>query len=178
MGIYVLLRSNNIRQILNTPDAGAIIVCIAGFGVFLVSWIGCVGALKESKCLLNSDQIKKAMAEYPKLENDDPKKEAVNVLQWSMKCCGLETGPVDWTTVNLSFARNLPMSCCYDPNDESQYHQCTLTGSPQPFQKPCVKATEETFRAYGGIISGFAMGIAVVQLIASCFACMLANAIL
>ncbi|RWS00551.1 Tetraspannin-like protein [Dinothrombium tinctorium] len=119
------------------------------------------------------------MIEYPTRAEDDPKRKAVDFLQWSMECCGIENGPEDWANIGIAqYAFELPMSCCYNPNEKNHYGRCTTTGSPQPFKKPCVQATKDNFRLYGGLISGIAIAIAVVQLIAACFACMLANAVI
>lgn len=51
-GIFVLLKARDFQDILETPDAAAILVIVVGLAVSIVAFFGCCGALQEGKCML------------------------------------------------------------------------------------------------------------------------------
>ncbi|XP_015792580.1 23 kDa integral membrane protein-like [Tetranychus urticae] len=52
LGGYFLVKSTDFKQIIDTPDTGAIVVVLTGIAVFIISFLGCFGAVKENSCLL------------------------------------------------------------------------------------------------------------------------------
>lgn len=53
-GIYLLTKSTDLKHLIDTPDTGAIIVTVTGACVFLISFFGCFGAIKENQCMLKT----------------------------------------------------------------------------------------------------------------------------
>lgn len=54
LGAYVLFQSKNWDQIVEAPDAGAILVILVGLTTFLIAFFGCCGASQESQCMLST----------------------------------------------------------------------------------------------------------------------------
>jgi CD63 antigen len=54
LGAYVLVQSKNWDQIVQAPDAGAILVVLVGLTTFVVAFFGCCGASNESQCMLST----------------------------------------------------------------------------------------------------------------------------
>lgn len=54
VGGYVLTQSKNWDQIIEAPDAGAILVILVGLTTFLIAFFGCCGASQESQCMLST----------------------------------------------------------------------------------------------------------------------------
>jgi len=54
LGGYILIQAKNWEQIVEAPDAGAILVVIVGAVTFIVAFFGCCGASQESSCMLST----------------------------------------------------------------------------------------------------------------------------
>jgi len=51
-GIFVLLKSKDFQDVLETPDAASILIIIVGLAVSIIAFFGCCGAIQEGKCML------------------------------------------------------------------------------------------------------------------------------
>ncbi|RWS07078.1 CD63 antigen-like protein [Dinothrombium tinctorium] len=194
----------------------SILVIVSGSLIFLISWAGCWGAMKEHKCLLYSygaivgglaifqlilafcligiigknsgivrDEMITSMKRYPFYKRDDEKKIAIDELQWHLSCCGWEKGPEDWKENFKNYTDELPRSCCFDPDDEEEQKEqmhnapeklCTLKTEGH-FKKGCAVEFERLFVLVIFIIFGFLAAVALIQLVAGCFACTLGAAV-
>merc|ERR1719219_2030214 len=124
-GIYGLVAKDSIMAILpNVPLTSAIYVLIAVGGVvFLTGFLGCCGAVKESKCLLMSfflivliifiveiTGVILMYVYYPKIKPEIIKvmtsDDSFDIIQKEGKCCGFD-GPDDYKTNN----KTVPASC-------------------------------------------------------------------
>lgn len=96
-------------------------------------------------------------------------------LQWQLKCCGArETS--DWGKYHGQYySRFYPKSCCFDPLDSNQGRECGSPGT-EPFRKPCVNALDDFLKVFLGICAAFILIVAIIQMVAACFACSISNA--
>jgi len=124
--------------------APAIVLLVAGGFIFVFAFLGCCGALKESKCLLilysillivlflvflvlgilsliffkndnNVETVKDEMLKSIRLYKNDPAiQESWDLVQRTFKCCGVSTGITDWVVNNEG---KIPGSCCKNEED-------------------------------------------------------------
>ncbi|KAI1295421.1 CD63 antigen [Halotydeus destructor] len=205
LGVFILVRAGDLRQVFETPDAVAILVVIIGFAIFVVAFFGCCGALQEARCLLYTYAVIVSIAflleiatailivvysaklhDYARdgmdhaVRNSDPSNPQNSVtqimdnLQWNLKCCGARDR-ADWRNYHpAQYATKYPNSCCFNPLDSAGR---TCGQDVQPFLKPCIDALDEYLKVFLAIVAGCILVIAVIQLIAACFACSIAGAV-
>ncbi|RWR98823.1 CD63 antigen-like isoform X2, partial [Dinothrombium tinctorium] len=131
--------------------------------LFLVYTLNVVGEIHK--------EIRKAMFGYKTFQENDPRRKAVDGLQWLLKCCGMDFGLIEW----LSSQKRLPKSCCFDPKDETKKNKCELGKEPAPFDIACRDVTEKTIRIFFAVVSGITVSMSIIQLVAAGYAYMLAN---
>lgn len=166
----------------------SITLIVLGSIIFVISFFGCCGAIRESHCmtitfasfLLFILLIQVAVAVYAfvvvkdadvkneytilfnKYYTDNSSKDVVDIFQSELKCCGI---------YNANDFRNetLPLSCCAQKEGG-----CSVS---KAYQKGCAEALKEAIRFIGSVLGGVAIGIAGVELIGIIFALCLANSI-
>lgn len=97
-------------------------------------------------------------------DDSDVEREAIDGLQWTFKCCGLEDKD-DWKPVNATY----PPSCC--PGfEKGKTERCT-----NPHQKACLKEVEHYFYYVANSAAIAGIIVAIVQLAAIISSCLLAK---
>lgn len=170
-----------------------ILLIVVGSLVFIIAFVGCCGALKESSCMVLSFsifliiiflcEIGIGIAGYVKhgqlgsilekgfnttMNEYEHNEEAWKLIQTELECCGTN-GPEDWKQI---FHNNtLPTACCVAlPVGQDN---CDLEHS---YTKGCMPKLLHLFESNALIIAGVGVGIALVQLIGVCYACCLYRA--
>ncbi|XP_071441500.1 CD63 antigen-like [Hetaerina americana] len=174
-------------------DVPAVVVIVLGSIIFILSFLGCCGAARESHGMLISysvllccvfvvqvviavlafvyrDSFNKIVEENLteiygdyKISSDD--KALVDDLQHAFECCGLHD-PSFWKSVSL------PQSCC----DSDYKGNCTLI-TPNRYKKGCLPTVLDVGSWAGNVVGGVAIGICVVEVVGIVFGCCLANSI-
>uniref|UniRef100_A0A1L8DK60 Tetraspanin n=2 Tax=Nyssomyia neivai TaxID=330878 RepID=A0A1L8DK60_9DIPT len=180
----------------DTVSVAPILLIIVGSVIFIISSFGCCGALKENSCMVLTFSVFLivifllefgiGIAGYVKhgqleeilekgfnstLHNYDKSidsQHAWRLIQSELSCCGIQ-GPRDWQQVFHN--SSLPNSCCVQmPTTVSE---CTIEHS---LQDGCMHKLLSLLQHNALILGGVGIGIAVVQLLAVCFACCLSRA--
>lgn len=172
----------------NNPTIVPITVVVLGSIIFIISFFGCCGAIRENQCMVSTyaffllviivlqiilavfafmyteDLANAAYDGFNKLFNQAQSSQeariAVEGIQRGLSCCG-STGPASW-------GANIPDSCCADGS------QCTIANS---FPNGCASTIHEVVNTSGLLIAWFAVCFAGIQLVGVIFACCLANSI-
>ncbi|XP_059616981.1 CD63 antigen [Phlebotomus argentipes] len=173
-----------------------ILLIIVGSIVFIIAFFGCCGAVKENSCMVLTFsvfliiifllEIGIGIAGYVKhgqledilekgfnstLHNYDKNvdsQHAWSLIQSELKCCGIQ-GPSDWQQVFHN--TTLPTSCCIEM--PVNVNQCTKEFA---MKDGCMPELLALLQKNALILAGVGIGIAVVQLLAVCFACCLSRA--
>lgn len=146
---------------------------VIGSIIFLISFFGCCGAIKESTCLtwmyaiilliililtcvlcfvyvhhIDEDQMARTQLNeaWAKQKNGT---DAMSIYQSSFKCCGI-TGPVDYTKANIT----IPESC-YNSNNNSTSTSVSHTIYPDGCLNKLTDFYENAFkfvRVFGWIL--------------------------
>ncbi|GAB0099728.1 Tetraspanin [Sergentomyia squamirostris] len=180
----------------DTVWVAPILLIVVGSVVFIIAFFGCCGAFKESSCMVLTFSVFLiiifllefgiGIAGYVKhgqleeilekgfnstLHNYDKNRDsqhAWSLIQSELKCCGIQ-GPSDWEQVFHN--STLPNSCCEEiPFNISE---CT---KEHALNSGCMPKLLELLRKNALILAGVGIGIAIVQLLAVCFACCLSRA--
>ncbi|XP_055296819.1 23 kDa integral membrane protein-like isoform X2 [Sitodiplosis mosellana] len=174
-----------------------ILLIVAGCVVFLIAFLGCCGACKESTCmiflysiiviLIVAFEVGIIVAAYVKrndVENIVDKKlnytlHKVNeidtfaaswhLLQTELKCCGIK-GPEDWDGI-LPGQNSLPASCCL----REKGAQCSK-GDASVQKDGCKAKFLDYLKSNLVTVAGVGIGVAVIQLFAIVFSCCLYSA--
>ncbi|XP_008573640.1 PREDICTED: leukocyte antigen CD37 isoform X2 [Galeopterus variegatus] len=97
------------------------VLAVSGILTMGLALLGCVGALKELRCLLSlversvQDIVKKTIQNYHANPEDTVAEESWDYVQFQLRCCGWHS-PQDWFQVlilrgNESEAHRVPCSC-------------------------------------------------------------------
>ncbi|KAL1116122.1 hypothetical protein AAG570_005617 [Ranatra chinensis] len=180
IGIWTIMDKSFINELLGTNlFMGAVYIIIAtGALVSLVAFFGCLGAIKEIKCMLLSyalfllmilvvmlvggilgyvfrDKVRHTMEQemYSAIKlyptNKDVRR-AWDDTQEILQCCGV-TSYVDWRG-------NVPISCCKDINGKKlncKDFQTTLN----VYTSGCLNVTEEFVKEHVSIIAAAAVTV-------------------
>jgi len=171
-------------QFSNAP----VFLIAVGVIVFIVGFLGCCGALRESHCMVMTYAVllgiifvleiaagalgfvykgkvkeKGNIALDRAVENykKGTEKGAADFINWvqkTFKCCG-KNGPTDY-----KFGFDAPGSCCGKENDKS----CSILES---YKDGCSEKLEAFFNKHLLTIGGVAIGVAFIQLLGIIFAC-------
>ncbi|XP_050436074.1 CD63 antigen-like [Adelges cooleyi] len=195
---YYSSKTDNLANQAAGDSAGlvALALIIIGSAVFVISFFGCCGAIRESHCmvtvyamfLLTLFLVELAIVVYlyinqGKLEEitrssmtsifnsystKNESKAFVDEMQADFHCCGVDS-PSDWTTQGIPA---LPHSCCRE--DGGQGTTCSKT---QAWQDGCMSKTIEVAKREGSKLFKFVLGIAGGELVGIIFALCLASSI-
>ncbi|XP_071877332.1 CD63 antigen-like [Bombus fervidus] len=166
----------------------ATLLIVVGIFVFIIAFLGCCGALRESTCMVLvfavslslvlvleliagiaayalQDGIKDLLADkinatMHQYENNDEARSAIDFLQSRLYCCGYN-GHEDWEEQGMT----IPSSCLLRDIDKNIY----ATG--------CIKHLSIIIHRSALYIGTGAVAIALIQLTGIMFACMLGRAI-
>ncbi|KAK9879961.1 hypothetical protein WA026_008470 [Henosepilachna vigintioctopunctata] len=174
------------------------ILIAVGIFIFIIAFLGCCGAVKESHCMITTfafllivifvlevtvgvmGYIHRNEVEHmleDKLNStisdyyiNDDIKSSWDIAQHEGKCCGI-SGPNDWRTVTKN--DSLPHTCCPNTRDDGS---CTIH-SVDHYRDSCFDKLKETFSKHTSIVGGIGIGISLSQIIGILFACCLARSI-
>ncbi|VVC38422.1 Tetraspanin/Peripherin,Tetraspanin,Tetraspanin, EC2 domain,Tetraspanin, conserved site [Cinara cedri] len=174
----------------------ALAFIIIGGAVFVVSFFGCCGAIRESHCMItiyamfllalflleaaigvflyvNRGQVepiteKLLTTVFKDYSNDSDSRAFVDKIQHEFHCCGID-GPNYWTDQT---AAAIPHSCCKE--DNGQGTTCLKT---QAWQDGCPKKSVEFVKSKLGKLLNIIIAIAGGELIGIIFALCLASSI-
>ncbi|XP_066586848.1 CD63 antigen-like [Prorops nasuta] len=180
--------------------AAPVLMIIVGVIVFLVSFFGCCGAVKENHCmiitfsvlllLIFALELGAGISGYmmsgevsTMLENrmnstmheynskDDVRK-SWDIIQSDLQCCGMK-GPFDWTSVRGFSNKVVPDTCCKEvaAGSTCDANAITIRGDG------CLTKLQAAIEENALILGGVGIGIALIQLIGVIFACCLARSI-
>ncbi|KAL0272618.1 UNVERIFIED_CONTAM: hypothetical protein PYX00_005521 [Menopon gallinae] len=166
-----------------------VLLIVIGTIIFVVSFFGCCGAYKGSYCLIISfcvslclifilelsggiagyllrDRVSEVLDSQLSISMKHYNTSSQIRIMWdemqsNLLCCG-DTSPMSW-------GDNLPQSCCADTTVK-----CVID---KAFKDPCTTSLKEFLQSKAGILGGFAVGIAIIQLLGIIFACNLASSI-
>ncbi|XP_028307199.1 tetraspanin-8-like [Gouania willdenowi] len=186
LGVSIYLKVSKRHQ-LNGAIPGVDLLIAIGVIIMVLGFLGCCGAIRESRCLLllffvalllifillmaagivgavGESKVKTWLKE--KLEelvplSDQPQnvRDDVESLQRELKCCGIVNGPTDWGTVP-------PASCKCNATDSS----CT---AGVIFVEPCGDKLITMMESNLLIVVGIAFGIACLLIFGMVFSMIL-----
>ena len=186
VGIWTLVDRNQFAEIVGTQmySSAAILLIFAGVIVVIISFLGCVGALKEIKCMLLTyfiilliiflfmltaailayvfrdevgDKIEQKMKDSMKhYATKKPVNEAWNLAQSKLKCCGVKEAS-EWSTI--------PSSCCPD-----QPETCTSSAA---YKTGCKDKVKMYVKDHAKVIGGVGIGIAFIMILGMIFSIVL-----
>ncbi|XP_030387433.1 CD63 antigen-like [Scaptodrosophila lebanonensis] len=178
---------SNVEQAFNTNSV-AIVLLVLGCMIFVISFLGCCGAIRENNCSLSMysifmlglflcqiavivyvwvqrpqiiDSIDKVV--YKVWEQRAVDQPVLDAMQRSFKCCGYYKF-TDYGSMTL------PASCCDSTGSSCNVSQVLLTPG-------CKSAVESFWDKNVSIIKYAGLGVAAIELTAFIFACCLANQI-
>lgn len=185
-GIWVVVDGGSFKDIVSTDPLifGAVyLLIVVGGVIFVTGFLGCCGAMRESKCLLNTffivvlilfiielagiilafvneNKLSEVAISSMTLYEDNPViKDGWDTLQSTMECCGYNNG-ADWAAATLQAGKPIG-------------GLATCPGVAGLMVKGCKAAIQGYFIIIGGI------GIAVlfVEFLAMIFACCLSRSV-
>lgn len=173
----------------------ATLLIVVGIFVFVIAFLGCCGALKESTCMvlvfavsllvILIMELAAAIAAYALQDNikglltekinttmhqygkEPEATDAIDFLQSRLYCCGYY-GYEDWA--NITTENDLPKSC----------QRCTTFANKHichPYETGCITQLSLIVHRSALYIATGAVAIALIQLTGIMFACMLGRAI-
>jgi len=191
IGIYALVGNDmgKISELIGTDllKGTAIIMIVAGTMIFLISFLGCCGAFKESKCLLGTffcfvfilfiltaagtvvgfvvgsgtilDDLSTELKKSITKYNQGDKEtvEAFDYMQQQFTCCGAD-GPGDWT--------RKPDSCFTDN-----------TRTKPVFTEGCVTELKTFIEDNSKLFGGITIGVLIFLLMSMIFSCVIMKSI-
>jgi len=196
VGALPLFRLADIQEVFpeNNPEIVPIVVVVLGSVIFIISFFGCCGAIRESQCMVStyaflllvlvicqivvavfaflyteefSNKAQKGFTilwDDMTLRDDQLSRQAIDGIQRGLHCCG-NSGPADWTPALGQF----PVSCCADG--------VTNCNANTSFQKGCGQLLNDMVNGSGMLIAWIAVVFAAFELVGVIFACCLANSI-
>ncbi|KAK4875853.1 hypothetical protein RN001_012275 [Aquatica leii] len=177
------------NRMLATP----IVLIVAGVIIFIIAFLGCFGAIRESYSLLLAfaifllvifvielavgiaaavfksdfeEALKSTLKSSMKTYyTNNSEKSAWDNTQKTLMCCGVD-GPTDWTKSQLV----IPDTCCKDINK-------TATCVSGNYDKGCFAKLKLRVEEKATVLIGVGIGIAFVQVAGIVLACLLAASI-
>lgn len=173
-----------------------ILLIVVGSVVFIIAFFGCCGAVKENSCMVLTFsgflilifllEIGIGIAGYVKhgqleeilekgfqstlqnYEHNIDSKHAWNLIQAELDCCGIH-GTQDWAPIFKN--ASLPRDCC----SELPFNNVECTAH-YAHQNGCLPRLLSILQTNTLILGAVGVGIAIIQLLAVCFACCLSRA--
>ncbi|XP_055296822.1 CD63 antigen-like [Sitodiplosis mosellana] len=169
-----------------------IVLMAIGAIVFIIAFLGCCGAIKESSCMVltfsllliviiafeigigafgyvRQDDLNAALDKgfNQTLKDYKTNEKAWDLVQTEMKCCGINT-PDDFIPVLNS--TDLPRSCCLSLAKDKP---CTKTDASKTGCKP---ALLKYLSSQSTILAGVAVAVGLIQIVGLGYACCLYRA--
>nr|XP_033325041.1 CD63 antigen-like isoform X2 [Megalopta genalis] len=189
IGVLAHLQLASESKDFSTPVAfPAITLIVLGSIIFVISFFGCCGAIRESHCMTitfasflllilliqvavavfafvvvkDADVREQYVIQFDKYHTSNSSKQVVDLFQEKLECCGIDS-PNDYHELTL------PASCC------GQKEAVCLVRDA--YQQGCVTAMKNMLHLIGSVLGGVAIAVAAVELVGIIFALCLANSI-
>ncbi|XP_013098720.1 23 kDa integral membrane protein-like [Stomoxys calcitrans] len=187
-GSIMLSSIGDIKDVVSTYESHSVPIAVLVLGciIFVISFLGCCGAIRENSCCtmtysvimfllflcqlalviiiwVKRQDILNAMNYSIKTIWDQRQSDRslMDGLELSLKCCGYN-GPTDYT------GESVPKSCC-----GASATNCSIV---EALLRPgCLKAFDRVWTKNFDIIRYAGLGVAGIELVAFIFACCLAN---
>ncbi|XP_003698251.1 CD63 antigen isoform X1 [Apis florea] len=194
LGVLVHLQVLGVNKQIETGLAfPAITLIVLGSIIFVISFFGCCGAIRESHCMTitfasfllfillvqiavavyafivvqNDDNFRNISEKYQEIFNgyfyNKDNKEFIDLVQKNLNCCGVHSS-------NDYKDHSIPASCCNVIKNQT----CSISDT---FTRGCVEALKDTLTLAGTVFGSVAIAVAGVELIGIIFALCLANSI-
>uniref|UniRef100_A0A182VNU8 Tetraspanin n=1 Tax=Anopheles merus TaxID=30066 RepID=A0A182VNU8_ANOME len=190
IGAVSLVKLEELREISDEYNivAPSILLIVFGSVVFVISFFGCCGAIRESYCMTSTysfflillviaqiviavlvfvfvgdvtTAIKKGFERVFENRDNPVNADLVNSIQQNLQCCGKRSF-LDYGIASF------PQSCCSSGGNAPL---CV------PFASGCLSRLSEFLDSAGNIVAWVSLGVAAVELVGLISACCLANAI-
>ncbi|XP_014480564.1 PREDICTED: CD63 antigen-like isoform X1 [Dinoponera quadriceps] len=200
VGAVILVAYNGYNNFVDSWFfAAPVLMIIVGVIVFLVSFFGCCGAVKENHCMIItfsvllllifalelgagitgymmrgeiSNMLENRMnSTMRQYEENRDIRNSWDIMQHDLQCCGMNS-PADWIQFG-SEDNTIPESCCKELPAQGK---CDAN-SIHLFEDGCMMRLKAAIESSALILGGVGVGIAIVQLIGVIFACCLARSI-
>ncbi|XP_046744392.1 CD63 antigen [Diprion similis] len=182
----------------------ATLLMVVGVLIFVIAFMGCCGALKESTCMVLvfavsmslvlileasaavaayflQDGVKDVLSDLidsniQQYENNQEAAFAVNFLQSKLHCCGYESYK-DWDGVLATDENDMgvPNSCCSWYTAADDYYNVTMCASV--YEEGCISRMAVIIHRSALYLGTGAIAIAMIQMTGIMFACMLGRSI-
>ncbi|XP_048881328.1 tetraspanin-8-like [Brienomyrus brachyistius] len=177
------------NEITSFSFLGTLLLIAVGVVIMIFGFLGCCGAIRESRCMLllffigllvifsllltagilgvtEKDKcmnwIREKLEKLNPLENmTDSVQTDLQAVQEKGKCCGLVKGYTDWGT------KGIPNSC--DCKEES-YKCVNVSEYRMVYETPCVEFVKTYLKQHLAVVLGVAFAIAVLMLFGMIFA--------
>ncbi|XP_014480569.1 PREDICTED: CD63 antigen-like [Dinoponera quadriceps] len=178
----------------------ATLLIVVGILVFIIAFMGCCGALRESTCMVLVFavslsivlllELSAAVAAYALQGNikgllaekinatmhqygtNDEARFALDFMQSRLHCCGYN-GPNDWTSISLNNTQPMDSCCEYITLNIGE----EVCPEEERYQEGCIGRLSIIIHRSALYIGTGAVAIALIQLTGIMFACMLGRAI-
>lgn len=200
VGATILAAQKNLQVVMDSFWPGAVLLIAVGSIVFLISFLGCCGAIRNSNVMVMSFavlliiifilELTAAIAGYllraevhnvvesgmnKSIESymtSNTTAEGWNIMQHDFKCCGIQ-GPEDWSKVFKN--GELPEVCC---PDKDVTEQCNINNVKIPHTKDgCLTKLEGLLTSKALIAGGIGLAICFIQIAGVVLACCLSRAL-
>ncbi|XP_043803779.1 CD63 antigen-like isoform X2 [Apis laboriosa] len=196
LGVLVHLQILGVSKQIETGLAfPSITLIVLGSIIFVISFFGCCGAIRESHCMTitfasfllfillvqiavavyafiivkNDDNFRNISEKYQEIFNgyflNSESKEFIDLVQKNLQCCGVHSSS-DYNN------KPIPASCC--STIENDKKTCSISNT---YANGCVEVLKDTLKFAGTVFGSVAIAIAGVELIGIIFALCLANSI-
>ncbi|XP_076663638.1 tetraspanin 6 isoform X2 [Andrena cerasifolii] len=201
IGVIIHLQLSNLTKTVEMNVMfPSIVLIVIGSIIFVISFFGCCGAIRESHCMTitfasillfiliiqvavavyafvvfkNTDNQISIKSTYTNIFNEYPRNaeeaEIVNIIQSSLKCCGVNSA--DDFAPHGNFTGKIPWSCCGKAEREQFCSASEAKNVPG-----CADKIAEALQTAGTVLGSVAIGIAGIELVGIIFALCLANSI-
>lgn len=199
VGATIVASQKNLQLVIENFWSGAVLLIAVGSIVFLISFLGCCGAIRNSNVMVMSFavlliiifilELTAAIAGYllqsevhtvvetslnqslSNYQNTTSIKDAWDIMQHDFTCCGVN-GPEDWKTV---FHNNtLPDVCCPEKDVKDT---CTLDGQIPYSKAGCLQKFEKILHDKTLLAGGIGLSVCFIQIAGVILSCCLGRAL-
>ncbi|CAK1543286.1 unnamed protein product [Leptosia nina] len=186
LGIAALVNTDELSQVATIPlRAIPISIIVLGAVIFLISFFGCCGSMKENRCLLlmyslfmlllaggkiyltvlllrNVNSVNELVEEWiGKAFNNSELRPTFHAIETTFRCCGT-TGPDSYTGILAA----LPPSCCPDPDLQQTCERNNAFGG-------CFTIITDFLEKYGEVFGAVLLTVLIIEFVAAIFAILL-----
>uniref|UniRef100_A0A2K5LME9 Tetraspanin n=1 Tax=Cercocebus atys TaxID=9531 RepID=A0A2K5LME9_CERAT len=180
LSIWVRVGSDS-QGILNSTNVGpsshvaADILIAVGAIIMIMGFLGCCGAIKESRCMLLLFfiglllilllQVAASILGAQILSTTEESAKQFQQAMVEFKCCGLINGAADWGN---NFQQEPKLCKCLDTQ-----RPCTNYNEKQVYEEPCISTIRDLLAKSFIIVIGIAFGLAVIEILGLVFSMVL-----